>query len=196
MTDYSEQNPDPKKIPKYYKKREGVAKMPDLTIDIPEADLIALVRQSQVGYIEPGRRPKARAMFFENSNERQPRRDIIHYWRSLYITCHTEYDFALKATGDWELWGRIKRSCRVLRMEWLPLWEQERELGVLSNAYQQINKAVTKGDTKSAQWMVTHLTKFKGKPNKQTKAEMQQKVTDALGCDILDSVEENYKHLN
>lgn len=163
--------------------------------DFSEEDLIRLVRESQEGYIEVGRKPAARQMFFNHANLKNPRRDVIFYWRSLYVLCEDEYEFAIKAVGDWNLWQNIKRNCNELVKVLLPQWEDERERRQLSSAYENVMEDVRSGDVKSSQWMIQHLTKFKGKPTKNEKSKKKEQVSSALDT-VLNDIEENYSQLN
>ena len=160
-----------------------------------EKELIALVKESHKDYIKPGRKPAGRYIFFREGSLTKPRKDIITLWRLLYVSCNTEYEFAIKAIGDWDIYQRLLNCCAPLRNTFISEWNKERELRLMSESYSQVQGAIRDGDVKSAQWLLTHLTKFKGKPTLEVKKETVDKVNTAYES-VLDIVESNYDQLN
>lgn len=182
--EYSEMNPRPRLA-----KINGHARYEG---KLSKQELIKKVKESLEGNIEAGKKPAAKRIFFKNGNAVQPLLDVLYYWRSLYVLCSDEYDFATEAIGDWELWNRIKDNCAPLRNKYLQEWDKEREIRVMSEAYKTLSKSIRKGDTKSSQWLLTHLTKVKGKDQKKDR---KDKVNDAIDKVMVD-IESSYSQLN
>lgn len=170
-------------------------------------ELIELVHKSMEGYIVPGKKIAGQHIFYENSKLNRPKHDIIFFWRSLYIQCIDEYDFAMKTFRDWGVYKRFCKNSNVYVTVFKPLWDEEREFKIRSDAMKNVVQSISEGSVKDAQWLESHITKFKGKPSAKVKAKGAKKLKDVIDAvadadaevsvdTVMDSIENNFKSLN
>ncbi len=158
--------------------------------------LIPLVRESMEGYITPGKRIAGMRIFYSDPTYQRPKHDIIFYWRALYVQCIDEYDFVMKAFGDWSVYKKFTKSSGVYLKQFQPQWEEERELRIRSEAISNVVKSIGEGNVNDSKWLEKHLTQFTTKEDKSKAKDKLDKVINTVSDDVMDTIENNYKNLN
>ena len=174
--------------------KDNLLKAEDFT---PE-EIVEGVKRSLDGLIEPGKKIPGMRIFYEASSLLKPRHDVIFFWRTLYVTCVDEYEFALKVFGDWGIYLKFVKTSAPFRNEFKPLWEDERERKHRSTAMGNVISAVTGGDVKESKWLEKHILDTAPKEEQQVKKKATKKIVEEIKPvdDIMDDIEENYKNMN
>ena len=189
ITKVRESNKGPKN-PKLNKVTKGKEYPVMRECELSEDELIKAVRETQEGYIIPGKKISGLDMFLINKNPKLPKKDFVYLWRQLYIRCIDEYDFALKALGDWGLYQRLKSCAGYLRNVLLPEWEEERILKLRTQALKEVVNDIENGNVSSAKWLEKHLSQSQDDtPKTKTKPKKDTKQIDT----IMSSIEDNWK---
>lgn len=166
--------------------------------DFTEQDILDGVHKSLEGMIQPGKKIPGMRIFYEASSLLKPKHDVIFFWRTLYVSCVDEYEFAIKVFGDWSIYLKFCKTSAPFRNDFKPLWENERERKCRSKAMGNVISAVEQGDVKESKWLEKHILDTTTKEELPKKKKDTKKIMEETKPedDIMDDIESNYRNMN
>ena len=166
--------------------------------DFKYDEIVEQVHRSLEGHLEPGKKIAGARIFYEESNIKKPKHDVIFFWRQLYVLCVDEYSFALEVFGDWDLYQRFVKSSAPYRNKFRAAWDKERELKYSSEAMKNVISAVEAGDVKESKWLAKHLIDITPKEEKKDIPSKKKESIDVVKPidDVMEDIENSFKNLN